>query len=531
MSRGNRGFPARDHAQPLGRKPPSRLARSRDSARQSAAIVSGPVTEEYYLAIDLGASSGRVMMGRFDGERLAVEELHRFQNPAIEILGRLHWDPLCLYREMRQGMTASARFKPVSLGVDTWGVDFALLDRDGELLRNPHHYRDRGTLGKMNEAFGLVPRERIFEHTGLQFMEINSLFQLFSMKDGPVLEAASSLLMMPDLFHYWFTGERVCEFTDATTSQCYDPRRRDWAYPMLEALGLPTKVFGDVVDPGTDLGGLRRSVAAECGLSSMRVVAPGTHDTASAVAAVPAQTGDWAYLSSGTWSLLGVESDQPHVTPEVLAKNFTNEGGVCRTTRLLKNICGLWLLEECRREWSRQGIATEYADLLAQAADSEPFRSLVDVDASEFVPPGNMPGRIAEACRRTGQPEPRSPGEFSRAIFESLALRYRTVLSDVGEITGRAPGVLHIVGGGSRNRLLCQYAADACGIPVVAGPVEATAAGNCLMQGIATVRIGDLSQGRAIVRQSFDLVQYAPNPGAAGGWDDAAGRLAVAGAA
>lgn len=466
------------------------------------------------------------MLGRFDGESLAVDELHRFPNGGIEVLDRLHWDALHLHREICKGIGAASGFKPVSLGVDTWGVDFALLDRDGELIRNPHHYRDAGTVGKMAEALELVPREQVFECTGLQFMEFNSLFQLFAMRGGPALDRARALLMMPDLFHYWFTGERVCEFTDATTSQCYDPRRRDWARPMLEALGIPTRIFCEVVDPGTDLGTLRQRVAEECGVSPMRVVAPGTHDTASAVSAVPAEKGDWAYLSSGTWSLLGVESSHPHVTPDVLSKNFTNEGGVCRTTRLLKNICGLWLLEECRREWSRRGIATEYAGLLADAARCEPFRSLVDVDAPEFIPPGNMAGRIARACRGTGQPEPQSTGEFARAIFESLALKYRSVLADLGEITGRRPAVLHIVGGGSRNALLCQHAADACGIPVVAGPVEATAIGNCLMQGMASGRIGDLGQARAVVRQSFDLVRYEPDPGAASGWEDAAGRLA-----
>ncbi len=480
---------------------------------------------EHYLAIDLGAGSGRVMLGRFDGEKIAIEELHRFRNPGIEVLGSLHWDVLGLLHDIQQGMRAAAAARPVSLGVDTWGVDFALIGRDGELVGNPCHYRDNRTKGKMAEAFELVSRERIFESTGLQFMEINSLFQLFSMKGTPALESATSLLMMPDLFHYWFTGEKVCEFTDATTSQCYDPRHREWAHPVIEALGLPSSIFGQVVDPGTDLGALRRSVAGECGLSAMRVVAPGTHDTASAVAAVPAAGGDWAYLSSGTWSLLGVESASPHVTPSVLAKNFTNEGGVCRTTRLLKNICGLWLLEECRREWSKQGVDTEYGGLAAKATGSEAFRSLVDVDAPQFVAPGDMPGRIADACRRTGQPVPDTTGQFARAIFESLALKYRAVLADLAEITGRTPAVLHVVGGGSQNELLCQYAADACGIPVVAGPVEATAVGNALMQGIASGRIEDLSQGREIVRRSFPLQRYEPNAATSGGWNEAAGRL------
>lgn len=484
--------------------------------------------EEHYLAIDLGAGSGRVMLGRFDGSRLTVKELHRFPNPGIEVLGRLHWDPLYLFRQMHHGMAAAASLQPVSLGVDTWGVDFALLDRDGELLGNPFHYRDSRTTGMMRQAFERVSRETIFECTGLQFMEINSLFQLFSMTETPVLDVASSLLMMPDLFHYWFTGERVCEFTDATTSQCFDPRRRDWAYPVLDPLGIPKHLFGEVVDPGTDLGALRSSIASECGLRAMRVVAPGTHDTASAVAAVPAQGEDWAFLSSGTWSLLGVESPEPHVTAAVLNKNFTNEGGVCQTTRLLKNICGMWLLEECRRDWARQGIETDYDQLLGHAGQCTPFRSLIDVDAPEFIPPGDMPGRISAACRSSGQPEPRSPAEFARAIFESLALRYRAVLQDLGEITGRPPAVLHIVGGGSRNRLLCQYAADACGIPVVAGPVEATAVGNSLMQGISSGRIGDLGQGREIVRRSSDLLFYDPDPLVESAWENAAGALANA---
>ena len=480
---------------------------------------------EHYLAIDLGAGSGRVMLGGFDGERIAVEELHRFRNPGINLLGSLHWDVLGLFHDIQQGMRAAATARPVSLGVDTWGVDFALIGRDGALVGNPRHYRDSMTQGKMSQAFELVSRERIFDSTGLQFMEFNSLFQLFAMRGTPALESATSMLMMPDLFHYWFTGEQVCEFTDTTTSQCYDPRRLDWAYPVIEALGLPLGIFGDVVSPGTDLGALRHSVASECGLAPMRVVAPGTHDTASAVAAVPAEGGDWAYLSSGTWSLLGVESPCPHVTGDVLARNFTNEGGVCRTTRLLKNICGLWLLEECRREWSKQGVDTEYGELASQARKSEEFRSLVDVDAPEFVPPGDMPGRIAEACRRSGQPVPGSTGQFARAIFESLALKYRAVLADLAEITGRNPAVLHVVGGGSQNALLCQYAADACGIPVVAGPVEATAVGNALMQGIASGRIGDLSQGREIVRHSFPLMRYEPNTVTAGAWSEAADRL------
>lgn len=480
---------------------------------------------EHYIAIDLGAGSGRVMLARFDGRRLEVEELHRFQNPGVNLLGGLYWDVLGLYREMLVGLGAAASSRPVSLGVDTWGVDFALLNRDGALVGNPRHYRDARTAGKMAEACALVPRETIFVRTGLQFMEINSLFQLFSMRGTPELDTAETFLMMPDLFHYWFTGRSACEFTDASTSQCYDPDSAQWAFPILEALGLPTRIFGEVVKPGTDLGALRPSIAKECGLTPMRVVAPGTHDTASAVAAVPAAGGDWAYLSSGTWSLLGVETSRPHVIPEVLAKNFTNEGGVCNTNRLLKNICGMWLLEECRREWTRQGARADYDDLLAGAAASPAFRSVVDVDAQEFIAPGDMPGRIAEACRRHGQPPPETPGQFVRAILESLALKYRGVLADLAGITGRRPEVLHVVGGGARNELLCQYAADACGIPVVAGPVEATAMGNAMMQAMASGSIANLAQGREVVRGSFALKRYEPRSGEQSEWAEAAARL------
>lgn len=482
------------------------------------------VATETYLGIDLGAGSGRVMAGRFDGERLRLEELRRFPNPGVDVLGSLHWDVLRLFDEMKAGCAAAAGDKPVSLGVDTWGVDFALLDRDGVLLGNPYHYRDGRTNGKMEEAFGIVSREEIFEQTGLQFMEINSLYQLFSMKGSPALDSADRLLMMPDLFHYWFAGVKACELTDASTTQFYNPRTRGWAKDLLERLGLPAGILGEIVEPGTVLGPLAGAVAGELGLAEASVVAVASHDTGSAVAAVPTAGGDdWAYLSSGTWSLLGAETSKPFVTAAAREKNFTNEGGVGGTTRLLKNICGMWLLEECRRQWTKDGVAAPYDDLVAAAESAEPFRTLIDVDLPELAAPGDMPSRLAEHARRTGQPVPQNPGQFARMIFDSLAVKYRLVLADLAEITGVRPRTLHIVGGGSQNALLSQLAADACGVAVVAGPVEATAAGNVLLQAKAMGRIGGLGELREVVQRSFGVRRYEPRPSDA--WEEAAQRV------
>jgi rhamnulokinase len=479
---------------------------------------------ENYLAIDLGAESGRAMLGSFDGERLSLEEAHRFPNPGIRVLGSLHWDVLGLFDEMKNGLRQAASRKPVSIGVDTWGVDYALLDRNGVLIGNPYHYRDSRTNGTMARVLETVSKREIFEHTGLQFMEINTLFQLFSMKGAPALDAAATFLMMPDLFHYWFTGRKASEFTDATTTQFYDPRKKTWATDLLAKLGLPADIYPEVVPPGTVWGALDHGVAQECGVGNLSVVAPACHDTGSAVAAVPAGAGDWAFLSSGTWSLLGVEVPQPYVTDAALDRNFTNEGGVWGTTRLLKNLCGMWLLEECRREWSRQGRETTYAGLLFEAQQQPAFQSVINVNDPSFVAPGDMPARITDFCRKHGQPVPEAPGAFVRAIFESLALAYRLVIDDLEAITGRRAQTLHIVGGGSQNELLCQYAADATGMQVVAGPVEATSLGNVLLQAMAMGRVSDAAQARSIVRRSFKPNTYEPARDRAA-WQDAAGRL------
>ncbi|MEZ5362597.1 MAG: rhamnulokinase family protein [Bryobacterales bacterium] len=478
---------------------------------------------ETYIAIDLGAGSGRVMAGHFDGERIALEELHRFPNPGVRVVDGLHWDVLRLWEEIQVGLRHAAPQRPVSAAVDTWGVDFALLDRLGGLVGNPYNYRDARTNGLLPKVLDIVSREEIFDQTGLQFMEINTLFQLYSMKNTAALDAADALLMMPDLFHYWLTGVKVCEYSDATTTQFYDPRKKAWAKPLLEKLGLPTHILREVVQPGTKLGPVLPSVAEACGLNGMSVVAPASHDTGSAVAAVPASGRNWAFLSSGTWSLLGAEIPEPRVTAKALEKNFTNEGGVWGTTRLLKNICGLWLLEECRREWALAGDRISYEELIAAAEAAPPFRSLFDVDAPVFVAPDGMPQRIADWCSDHGQPAPRTPGEFARAIFESLALKYRQTLDDLGEIVGERAQTLHVVGGGSQNEMLSQYAADACGVEVVAGPVEATALGNVLVQAVGMGRVADGAQVREIVRRSFEPKRYEPRGGR--GWDEAAGRL------
>ena len=460
-----------------------------------------------FLAVDLGAESGRTVLGLFDGERLTVEETHRFPNRPVEVAGTLHWDALRLYADLLDGVRAAGSVD--SMGIDTWGVDFGLLDRAGHLLGNPVHYRDRRTAGMPEEAFRHVPREEIYERTGIQFMPINTLYQLMALVTSrdPQVEAADRLLTMPALLAYWLTGARADEFTDATTTQSYDPRTRAWAAGMLEKLGIPVRIFGDVVQPGTDLGVPR----AELGFSAMRVIAPGTHDTASAVAAVPFESNEHAaYISSGTWSLVGMEIRQPLISREALEANLTNEGGVGGTFRLLKNVMGLWLLQECRRAWSAKGADLPYDELLRLAASAPPFAALIDPDDERLLRPGDIPARIVELSAESGQPLRPEPGEIARCIFESLALKYRRTVDQLERVTGVHLRTVHVVGGGSSNRLLCQMTADACGRPVVAGPIEATAIGNILVQAMALGLVSTLEQAREVVRRSVALETYEP---------------------
>ncbi|MCL4863135.1 MAG: rhamnulokinase [Caldilineaceae bacterium] len=486
------------------------------------------------LAFDLGAESGRALLGRFDGDRLALDDVHRFPNTPVRTPDGLHWDVLRLWGEIKHGI-ALARHQPSanlrSLGLDTWGVDFGLLDRTGALIGNPYHYRDSRTDGMMDAAFARVPRAEIFAQTGIQFMPINTLYQLVALvqQRAPALEIAQTFLTIPDLFNYWLTGRKVCEFSNATTTQCYNPIQRQWALPMLDALGVPTPIFPEIVQPGAVLGALLPGVAAEVGLGEgLPVIAPACHDTGSAVAAAPAAGADFAWISSGTWSIVGAETPDAVVNEQSLAFNFTNEGGVNHTFRLSKNVAGLWIVQECRRAWARQGAEQSYAELTALAAQASPFHALIDPDDLRFLKPSEpgdeMPDRVRSLCRETGQPIPESKGEVIRCVLESLALKYRWVLEKLETILGRRLAPIHIVGGGTQNGLLCQFTADATGRPVVAGPVEATAIGNLIVQAMALGLVGSLAQGRELVRRSFEVTTYEPAT-ARDGWEAAYARL------
>ncbi len=486
-----------------------------------------------YLAIDLGAESGRIMAGLWNGKHLRLEEVHRFANGPVQLAESLRWDVLRLWGEIQHGLSlAAAKYKQsiVSVGADTWGVDFVLLSRHDEILGQPYHYRDSRTNGVMNKAFRKVSRSKIFAQTGLQFLQFNTLFQLLAVKQKApeLLGAADRLLFMPDFIHWALCGSRVAEFTIASTSQCLDPLTRSWSGSLLRKFGLPPRIFSEIVTPGTALGPLRPSVAERTGLKSITVVAPPAHDTASAVAAVPtANTGrpDWAYISSGTWSLMGVEVEKASLSPRTAELNLTNEGGLDGTYRLLKNIMGLWLVQQCKRAFERGGKKYDYARLAELAASAPALRSVVNPDDSRFLNPPDMPKALADFCRETRQPVPQSEGQFIRCAYESLALKYRQVLGWLEEVAGTRIEVIHVVGGGSQSRILNQFTADACRRPVLAGPVEATAMGNLLVQVRASGELGSLRQLRDTVRCSTEVKSFVPAESAA--WDQAAERFAT----
>jgi rhamnulokinase len=469
-----------------------------------------------FLAYDLGAESGRAFLGTLEGGRLGLEEVRRFENKIVESSGHSHWDVPHLFGEMKLALrecASRAEGAPSSIGVDTWGADFGLLDANGDLLELPYCYRDPRTEGAMRGVFRRIPRERVYELTGTQVMPFNTLFQLYAQehRDYQKIEAASDLLFMPDLFNYFFTGEMASEFSSAAASQLFNPRKNDWESELLEAVGVRREIMQEVLTPGTVIGPLRAEFRREVGLQAETpVLAVASHDTASAAAAVPAEGEGWAYISSGTWSLLGVETGEPLITPETMRLNFTNEGGVAGTFMLLKNIAGLWLLERCREDWDRGSGEWTCERLVELGRSAPPFSAFMDPNDERFTNPTSMPVAIALYCLETGQEIPDEPALLVRVVLEGLALKYREILEELRHVYRGPIDRIHIVGGGARNRLLCQYAANATGLPVIAGPYEATAIGNVMVQAESMGQVSGLEESRAIIRNSFELETYEP---------------------
>jgi rhamnulokinase len=468
-----------------------------------------------YLALDLGASNGRCIAGSFDGKTLTLDTLTRFDNCYISVRDHSYWNILELYRQIEQSLRKAAttfQNSLCSLAVDTWGVDFALLDRHGDLLSNPLIARDPHTEGILDEAFKRMPKEVIFETTGIMFLRMNTLFQLLALviRKSPILEIAQTYLMMPDLLNYWLTGRAVCEYTIASTSHMLNARSKQWAYHVIEAMGIPEHIFPPIVQPGQVLEMLDWNITEETGLLRLPVIASSSHDTASAVASVPAKTDNYFYLSSGTWALLGAELREPVITKKVMDYHVTNEGGVFNTIRLLRDISSLWLLQECKRIWTLEGDQYNWNDLVLMAEKAEPFMAYINPEAEEFVLPTNMPQAIQKACRRMVQNVPQSKGEIVRVCMESLAFTYRYTFDQLVDIIGRRPEVLHMVGGGIQNKLLNQFTANVINLPVIAGPVEAAALGNVIMQMIAIGDLGSLAEGRNLVGTSFPTETYTP---------------------
>ncbi|RJP25790.1 MAG: rhamnulokinase [Candidatus Abyssobacteria bacterium SURF_5] len=473
-----------------------------------------PLHPSRFLAFDLGASSGRGVLGEIADDRLRTREICRFPNGMIQVCGHLHWNIFNLFEQVKNGLKLCAEEPetiPLSVGIDTWGVDFGFLANDGSILGLPYGYRDSRTDGAMESFFQKIPRERVYGLTGIQFLQLNSLFQLEAMvrDKSPLLSVARDLLFIPDLLTYLLTGVKKTEFSFATTSQLYNPIKEDWEEELLSALGLPGSLMQKIEQPGAVFGEIMPDVSKQTGLSPIPVIAVATHDTASAVAAVPAAGKDWAYISSGTWSLMGIEIDKPIITDQSLRLNFTNEGGMENTIRFLKNIAGLWLLEECRRVWAEKRRC-EYDDLLVAATGAVPFAAFIDPDWSEFLNPPDMPAAIGRSLKSTKQSVPDSPGALVRCILESMALKYRLVLDQLRRLSPKPINSIHVIGGGAHNRLLCQFTANATGLPVMAGPVEAAAVGNIMAQALAAGCVTSLAGMREVISHSFILEKYEP---------------------
>jgi rhamnulokinase len=468
-----------------------------------------------YVALDIGASSGRAIVGELRDGKLTLQEVHRFANGGVRAGNNLYWDILGLWAEVKNGVRIAHQSGPIdAIGIDTWGVDYALLDDCGELVCNPFCYRDARTDGVMERLSERIGRDTIFNATGIQFMPINTLFQLEAEKtNNPAkLERSKRLLMIPDLLHYWLTGVAANEYTIATTTQAFNPRTRKWATDLLDKVGISSSLFGEIVMPGTVLGKLDAAVAEETGAAGVKVILPGTHDTASAVAAVPFEKGSGAraYISSGTWSLVGVEVPEPVINADVLAANMTNEGGVGGRIRMLKNVMGMWLIQQCRAAWAKQGQNYSYDQLANWAAEATHFNALFDPDHESLLHPADMPSAIQELCKATGQAVPNTPGEFARCIYASLAQTYRKVIKQAEGLIGKPIEAVHIVGGGSQATFLNQITADVCRIPVFAGPIEGTAIGNVLTQAIGTGELGSLEDLRTVVCNSFPIGRFDP---------------------
>ena len=465
------------------------------------------------LAFDFGASSGRAIIGCFDGDKIALEEVHRFSNDPVSVGGTVYWDVLRLFYEIKQGIIkAKIAGGFDSIGIDTWGVDFGLIDSEGKLMENPVHYRDARTAGLVDEAFKTMPKEKLYGITGIQFMELNTLFQLISLKKYRpwMLERADKMLFMPDLFGYMLTGKMCAEYSIASTSQLIDLDKRTWSKEILDAFGIKESVFAPLVQPGTVLGELSKEVCEECGVDPVPVISVCGHDTQSAITSVPCEDGDFAFLSSGTWSLFGTELDKPIVNETSMNINITNEGGFDGSTGFLKNIIGLWLIQESRRQWKREGKEYSYADLEKLALAAEPFKCFIDPDAPEFVPHGNIPERVREFCRKTGQYVPETVGEIMRCIYESLAMKYRLTFEKLRECTERDYPVIHVIGGGTKDGLLCQMTANSCDRTVKAGPIEATVMGNVAVQLMSNGSVENIGQARKIVAESSELKTFEP---------------------
>lgn len=467
-----------------------------------------------YLAFDIGASSGRAVMGCMRDNVISLKEIYRFPNFMTIVHGRYHWDVFRLFEEIKKGIKDAAIRKeiPLSIGIDTWGVDYGLLDEAGHILELPYAYRDHRTDGTMDEFFEIIPKEELYELTGIQFLQFNTLFQLYAAKKDklPTINIAKDLLFIPDLLNYLVSGGKNSEFSIATTSQLCNPRTKSWAPEIFDRIDVPIDIMQDIVDPGTVIGELTGEISRETGIKDVSITAVASHDTGSAVAAVPAKDGNFAYISSGTWSLMGIEKKEPIITSKSRDLNFTNEGGVEGTFRILKNIMGLWLLQECKRVWANTGAEYAYDELSRMAAASKSFKCLIDPDHHSLLNPGNMAKTMSNLIYKAGEPVPDNPGEFARCIFESLAFRYRQTLDELKQISDKSIQRIHIIGGGSLNEVLCQFAANATGLPVISGPAEGTVLGNIMVQAMAQGNVNSLGDIRSVISNSFECREYIP---------------------